>query len=259
MICPKCDTRQTLSSICGQCGIPFDEACLIPESKAEKARPVFGFESFNVGADETRWNNFGFLFPRTVHRILQARDTLRERLSVPWQPVSTRQMLCLSGGFLAMLYLLATRSMLGTDSLVLDMVHNVNLVFHEAGHWIFAVFGNVMFAIFGGTLNQIMIPLIVTGAFWRNRDTVGYAFGLFWCFENFLDVAFYMANARALALPLLGDLGKDGHDWHTLFSQFGLLEQDTLIAAKTRLLGWFGMLATWAWFLERWWIGRKSD
>jgi hypothetical protein len=198
-------------------------------------------------------------FRQAVYQASDRMAILRWRLSLPWRPVSTLEMIALSSAFAFMVYLLSTKSMLGDDSFVLDMVHNVNLVFHEAGHWIFIIFGNITLGVFGGSLNQILIPLMVTIAFWLNRDTVGFAFGFFWFFENFLDVAFYMADARALMLPLLGDLGKDGHDWYYLFSQFALLEQDTHIAAATRAVGWFGMLVTWAWFAGRWWSERKSS
>lgn len=37
----------------------------------------------------------------------------------------------------------------------------------------------------------------------------GFAFGASWFFENFLDIAHYMADARALILPLIGGLGPE--------------------------------------------------
>lgn len=158
-----------------------------------------------------------------------------------------------------MVTLLATKGLMGSDSTVLFLVHNVNLVFHEAGHWIFGIFGNEMLGIFGGSLNQILIPLIVAVSFWSRRDAVGFAFGLFWFFENFLDVAVYMADARALVLPLIGGLGDDAHDWRNLFFRFGLIEQDTAIAGATRTVGWIGIWFTWLWLLWRWFAGRKSE
>ncbi len=52
-------------------------------------------------------------------------------------------------------------------------------------------------AFWGGTLGQLLIPLVVTVAFWRQRDALGFAVGGFWFFENFLDVAVYMADAKS--------------------------------------------------------------
>lgn len=132
------------------------------------------------------------------------------------------------------------------DRAALRFLHRVNLVFHEFGHPAFGLFGDTL-GILGGTLGQLMIPLVVTVAFWRQRDTVGFAVGLFWFFENLLDVAVYMADARALRLPLIGGLGPEAHDWRNLFLQWGVLQQDTRIAGITRALGWIGMVWIWLW------------
>jgi len=45
-----------------------------------------------------------------------------------------------------------------------SFMHNINLVFHEAGHVIFRIFGNFMM-ILGGSLAQLLMPLIVMLAF----------------------------------------------------------------------------------------------
>ncbi|MBI4383462.1 MAG: hypothetical protein HY579_05440 [Nitrospinae bacterium] len=175
---------------------------------------------------------------------------------MPWNPVSTPAMLGLSSGFGLMVYLLTTGDMLGERSVVLFLVHNVNLVFHEAGHWIFGIFGNETLTVFGGSLNQVLVPLAAALSFWWRRDAAGFAFGAFWTFENFLDVAVYMADARALVMPLIGGLGDDAHDWRNLFFRFNLIDRDTVIAGRTRVAGWAGMLGVWAWFVMRWSAGR---
>lgn len=48
--------------------------------------------------------------------------------------------------------------------------------------------------------------------FWYRRNVRGFAFGAFWFFENFLDIAHYMADARTLILLLIGGLGPETHD-----------------------------------------------
>ena len=40
-------------------------------------------------------------------------------------------------------------------------LHNINLIFHEAGHIIFMFFGEFIMVL-GGSLNQVLIPLICT-------------------------------------------------------------------------------------------------
>ena len=62
-----------------------------------------------------------------------------------------------------------------------------------------------------------------------------------------------MADARAMVLPLVtaGDSDFIEHDWHTIFTNLGVLQYDTTIAGIIRALGWLGMLATVGWLLRR--------
>lgn len=245
MKCPKCGHEQISDDTCLQCGIVFSKYCEVRERKAEKQPET---SHTNTSQPEPVDNE-----PETFL------DAIWRPYFLSWQPVSTPAMAALSVGFAIMVFLLATKNLMGSDSTILYLTHTVNLVFHEAGHWIFGIFGNRTLTIFGGSLNQVLIPVIVAASFWSRRDTAGFAFGLFWFFENLLDVAVYMADARALALPLIGGLGEDAHDWRNLFIHFGLIDQDTAIAAKTRFVGWVGIIATWIWFLWRWLIARKPS
>ena len=124
-------------------------------------------------------------------------------------------------------------------------IDNVNLVFHEAGHPLFSYFGYTLM-ILGGTLGELLVPFLIAVYFYRKdpRETAGVAFSAFWFFENFLYIGTYMADARALALPLVGS---GEHDWEILFGQWGLLIHDRDIGGATRALGWLGMAATMAW------------
>lgn len=243
MKCPKCGQEQISNDTCKRCGIVFAKYYEIQKRKANTQPLASATGNSQAEAIEVK--------SKTVP------DTLSQRWRLPWQPVSTQAMVALSVGFSIMVYLLATESLLDSDSTILYLTHNVNLVFHEAGHWIFGVFGNDTLGILGGSLNQILTPVVVAVAFWRKGDAVGFSFGLFWCFENLLDIAVYMADARALILPLIGGLGEDAHDWRNLFFRFGLIDQDIALAAKTRVAGWIGIIATWTWFLCRWIIDRK--
>ncbi len=132
--------------------------------------------------------------------------------------------------------------------LVLDYV---NLVFHEAGHFVFGWFGYTV-GILGGTLGELLVPLLVGAYFYWHRDTAGASFAAFWFFENFLYIGTYMADARTLALPLVGS---GEHDWELLFGQWGLLVHDRAIGGATRALGWFGMLGA---VVALVWISRRA-
>ncbi len=128
---------------------------------------------------------------------------------------------------------------------------NVNVVFHEAGHPIFSILGETMMVL-GGTLGQLLVPSLLCGYFLGrggNRGDNRFAAALcaFWFGENFLNVARYMADARDLALPLIG--GGDEHDWNRLFYQFGLLGESSVraVSGATRAFGAAVMLAALAW------------
>lgn len=179
-----------------------------------------------------------------------------EPASYPWKSVPFWALAVTSVCFAFLMYLLKT-DLLGHHSFWMRALHRVNLVFHEFGHPAFSFFGRTM-NILGGTLGQLLIPLVVTIAFWRQRDALGCAIGGFWFFENFLDVAVYMADAQVLLLPLIGGLGDEAHDWRNLFTIWGVLGQTEIIAGTTRTLGWFGMFSVWIWLSWRWLCSKNT-
>jgi len=128
-------------------------------------------------------------------------------------------------------------------------VDYVNLIVHEGGHFFFSWFGYTI-TILGGTLAELLVPLLCAAYFFWHRETTGFAFSLFWFFENFLYIGTYMADARAEALPLVGS---GEHDWALLFGQWGLLSQDQKLGGFLRLVGWAGMLTLMIWLgLKTW-------
>ncbi len=182
--------------------------------------------------------------------LAQLWATAVEPASRPWKPVPFWALAVTSVCFAFLMYLLKT-DLMGHHSFWMRGLHRVNLVFHEFGHPAFSYFGRTM-NILGGTLAQLLIPLIVTVAFWRQRDALGYAVGGFWFFENFLDVAVYMADAQVLILPLIGGLGSEAHDWRNLFMMWGVLGHTESIAGTTKALGWIGLFSVWAWLCCSW-------
>ena len=131
------------------------------------------------------------------------------------------------------------------DFLIIDFV---NLVVHEGGHLLFGWLGPTI-GLWGGTILQWLVPLLLAAYFFTQRQTAAFVFCLFFFFENWLYTATYMADARAMALPLVtvGDPDFAEHDWNTIFSSLGVLQYDTTIAGVVRLLGWCGMLGSVAW------------
>ena len=122
-----------------------------------------------------------------------------------------------------------------------------NLMIHEMGHPLFSWFGYTLM-ILGGTLLELLVPLCCAAYFFAKRETAGFAFGLFWFFENFLYIGVYMADARAQALPLVGS---GDHDWAILFGKWGMLLHDRSIGGTTRTAGWLGMVGVMMWLMLR--------
>ncbi len=258
MKCPKCSNKLSSTESCPYCGIIISKYIEIQQRKSEHYSPP----KTDPGIKDSFENEL-METPETEPLGLSSKFNgyfvyLEKIASLPWKPISKMTVLSFSIGWAALVYLLATKDMLGSDSTILYLTHNVNLVFHEAGHWIFGIFGFRILTILGGSINQLLIPLIVTASFWSRRDAVGYTFGLFWFFENCLDVAVYMADARALALPLIGGLGEEAHDWKNILSYFGLIEKDTALASAVTTVGWFGIIFTWSWFCWIWFKNREQ-
>jgi hypothetical protein len=127
-------------------------------------------------------------------------------------------------------------------------IDSANLVVHEGGHPLFSWFGPTL-GLWGGTILQWAVPFLLAAYFFHERQAAGFIFCLFFFFENWLYTATYMADARAMALPLVttGDPDFVEHDWHAIFSSLGVLDYDTSIAGVVRLLGWCGMIGCVVW------------
>ncbi|HKK06840.1 MAG TPA: zinc ribbon domain-containing protein [Gammaproteobacteria bacterium] len=132
-----------------------------------------------------------------------------------------------------------------------SFMHRIDLVFHEAGHVVFRLFGHFVMVL-GGSLGQLLMPLIVMLALLvKNRDPFGASIGLWWLAQSLMDLAPYINDARAMRLILLGGgTGRDRpgmHDWHNILSSLGLLQADHTLAALTDGLGVVLMLGAFVW------------
>ena len=127
---------------------------------------------------------------------------------------------------------------------------HANLLFHEAGHPFIGLFSTRLEP-YGGTLGQLVFPAALAVSFWRKGQALAFGASVIWFFENWLNIARYMADARALELPLVG--GGD-HDWNTIFTRWNLLQYDLNFASTVKFLGWTGMVMVVLWVGGRgWW------
>jgi len=159
-----------------------------------------------------------------------------------WAPVSKPVRLAWLAFYMAFLfYAMADKS----GYLLIDYVF---VPIHEGGHLLFSYLGHTLM-VAGGTLLQLGVPLMLAVYFASQRQATGVAFCSFFFFENFLNVATYMADSRRMALQYVtvGDPDFAEHDWLSMFSQMGVVQYDTRIAAVVRAIGWLGMIAVVVW------------
>lgn len=129
------------------------------------------------------------------------------------------------------------------------LLDSANLAFHEAGHPLFGMVAAKLM-VYGGTLMQLLMPAACWFEMMREEKFTGAYFCAIWFAESLLNVARYMADARAKQLPLVGGLDpNDSHDWSYIFNNWGVIQYDTAIADGVRLLavllmGWV-ILAAW--------------
>lgn len=118
-----------------------------------------------------------------------------------------------------------------TGEMGTSFIHRPLLIFHEAGHFVFRLFGEWIM-VMGGTLGQLVMPSILAGALLiKNRDPFGASIGLWFVGVSMLDIAPYMYDALHPQLMLLSGMtgAEGGHDWIYLFSSMGLLDKSQFI------------------------------
>ncbi len=114
-------------------------------------------------------------------------------------------------------------------------IDNVDLVIHEAGHVLFALFGTVVY-VFGGSLTQVLLPVVFLFAFLKQGSALFATVMGSWAGYNLVNVGVYMADSIPLKLPILGG-DESMHDWLYLFFHFGILSSSPSIGFATIVLG----------------------
>jgi len=123
-----------------------------------------------------------------------------------------------------------------------NFMHSINLVFHEAGHFIFFWAPRQIMVIMGTGL-QIIIPFFFMIVFIRQNDWFASCVMSWWGFQSIVDSAYYIADAKDRSMPLItGD--PDSHDWWYLLGQWGILDYSEFIGNIIMYLGFFGMLSS---------------
>jgi hypothetical protein len=141
------------------------------------------------------------------------------------------------------------RADLADGEIMGSFIHLPLLVFHEAGHVVFRVFGETMM-IAGGMLGQLTMPAILGVALLlKNRDPFGAAVALWLFGVSLLDIAPYMYDALDPRLVLLnGQTGEEGgHDFIGLFTHFHVLPRAQAIGRAAHALGTGVVLLALAW------------
>ena len=132
------------------------------------------------------------------------------------------------------------------EAVIGNFLHLINLPIHEAGHVIFSPLGEFM-TVLGGSLFEVLFPLVFAGAFVLQQDWFSAAVCVWWSGENLVDVAVYIADARALSLTLIGgQTGAEvyGHDWEQILTWLGWMHLDIRIGMGAHIVGSIVMIVS---------------
>jgi hypothetical protein len=185
-------------------------------------------------------------------------------LLLRWPAAVGRPGLFVRGAFLTLLALWTLRFLrhgLDPEALMGSFLHLVDLPFHEAGHVLLAPLGRFL-TVLGGSLFQVAIPLACVAAFLvKARDPFAASVASWWVGQSLMDIAPYVADARALQLPLLGGhtgAEVEGHDWEYLLTTLGLLDHDVALGRLAFGLGALVMALAIAWGAVVLWHKRRE-
>ena len=112
------------------------------------------------------------------------------------------------------------------------LVDGANLLFHEAGHIIFGFMGETIHFL-GGTLGQLIFPVACIISFIMAKKSFEAAACGIWLGESLMNIAYYIRDAQAQLLPLVGG---GTHDWNWLLLRAGLLDKCKPIASTVHFI-----------------------
>lgn len=224
--CPKCGYRrrdtdsQVHPDICPACGIAYSKWRTRQAQQPQSKNSSEDSDGIEVEADISRREKLWAALTYVPEQV--AREAV-------WARGIYLALFALWGGY----FMFAG---LDWEKIGGSFMHNINLPFHEFGHVLFAPFGRFMM-ILGGSLFQILLPLILLAAFiMQQRDSFAASLMLWWCGQNFIDVAPYIADAPYRALPLVGG-GEESHDWGNLLTMMHAIDSAHSLARLSSLFG----------------------
>ncbi len=235
--CPKCQYQRTEQDstdpdTCPACGIIYSKWL---KQQVSSQTPVIDYEE--VSDDRNIWK-------RVISSVLYVNPKTDTILFYP--KLILFGLFFIWGWYFILLDLHNNPFAIGQS-----YMHNIDLIFHEAGHVLFRPFGWFM-TILGGSLFQVMMPLIVMFYFiFKNHDNYSASFGLWWAGQSCMDVAPYIDDALDQKLVLLG--GRTGadmpgnHDWNNILGDLNRLEKCHEYASFVDYLGTGMMLLAFIW------------
>ena len=136
MKCPKCGYQQASGETCIECEIIFSRYCDHQERIKEAQSPAKENTAESTPEDSIPISSDSSSFMRSLFALHKS----------PWNPVSAPATASISFLFAVLFYLLNQHSVMvnNNESIILYLLHQTNLVFHEAGHVIFGIFGRVI-------------------------------------------------------------------------------------------------------------------
>ena len=114
-------------------------------------------------------------------------------------------------------------------------IDGVDLIFHEAGHALFMLFGEFVTVLMGSGF-QVLLPLAIAAYFFYMRQRISGAICLMWAGQSLVNVSVYARDALAMQLPLLGG-ESSGHDWNYLLGSLRLLNHAPEVSGAIYALG----------------------
>ena len=134
---------------------------------------------------------------------------------------------------IVLLFLMGFATVVAIKGPWVPVLDDANLIFHEAGHVLFSLFGELLYMA-GGSVFQILLPLLLIIPFLRKSDFFSALLMLWWAGENMIGVGRYIADARAQELELMGG----EHDWALILSRWPhVMRYDTAIGEIVRDVG----------------------
>jgi hypothetical protein len=112
-------------------------------------------------------------------------------------------------------------------------IDTIDLFIHEAGHFVFKIFGQII-GFMGGSLLQVIIPIAATIVFART-NLHSLIFTLYWTGQSLVNVSVYIGDAPFQQLRLISHFAI--HDWHWLMIHYNLVDDIETIASVVNVIG----------------------